>query len=57
MALAVSIFFSHKKMGYVFIALAFVIGFARIAGGVHFPVDILGGFILGALVAYLVKNV
>ncbi len=55
MALAFSILFMHKKVGYVFIVFAVLIGIARIIGGVHFPVDILGGFALGALVAYFVK--
>lgn len=53
-ALAVSIFFTHKKAGYVFMIFALLIGCARITAGVHFPVDILGGFIFGALIAYLV---
>jgi undecaprenyl-diphosphatase len=53
MALAVAIFFYHKKAGYVFMFFALLIGLARIIAGVHFPVDILGGFILGALVSYL----
>jgi undecaprenyl-diphosphatase len=61
MALAVSIFFLHKRTGYIFMLFAILIGLARIAGGVHFPIDILGGFILGGivsyLVAYFVKNV
>jgi membrane-associated phospholipid phosphatase len=57
MALAVSIFLSHKKAGYAFMAFALIIGVARVAAGVHFPVDIIGGFALGALVAYLAKNV
>jgi undecaprenyl-diphosphatase len=57
MALAVSIFFSHKKAGYWFMFFAFLIGIARIIAGVHFPIDILGGFVLGALVAFFMKNV
>ncbi len=57
MALAVSIFFYHKKAGYVFMFFALLIGLARVMAGVHFPADILGGFILGALVAFLAKNV
>ena len=60
MALAVAIFLLHKKAGYVFMFFALLIGLARIMAGVHFPIDILGGFILGAgisyLVAYLAKN-
>ncbi|MDP2789436.1 MAG: phosphatase PAP2 family protein [bacterium] len=57
MALAVSIFFSHKKAGYVFVSFALLIGIARIMAGVHFPVDILGGFVLGAVIAYFLRNV
>jgi len=60
-ALAFSIFFMHKKAGYVFLFFAILIGLARIVAGVHFPIDILGGFILGGIVAYSVafftKNV
>ena len=57
MALAFAIFFSHKKVGYVFIFFAFLIGIARIIAGVHFPIDILGGFILGFVIAFFLKNV
>jgi undecaprenyl-diphosphatase len=61
MALAISIFLLHKKAGYVFVFFALLIGLARIIAGVHFPIDILGGFILGAgiscLVASLAKNI
>jgi membrane-associated phospholipid phosphatase len=53
-ALAVSIFLIHKKAGYVFIFFALLVGIARIIAGVHFPLDILGGFVLGGIVAYLV---
>ncbi|MEK7572262.1 MAG: phosphatase PAP2 family protein [Patescibacteria group bacterium] len=55
MALAFALFFSHKKIGYIFMFIALLIGVARIIAGVHFPIDILGGFILGALIAYLVR--
>lgn len=57
MALAAALFFSHKKAGYVFIAFAILIGVARIIAGVHFPIDILGGFILGFAIAFFLKNV
>jgi len=55
MALATALFFSHKKVGYVFITIAVLIGVARIMGGVHFPIDILGGFVLGIFTAYFVR--
>lgn len=57
MALAVSIFLSHKKAGYLFMFFALLIGIARIISGVHFPVDILCGFILGVVIAYLLKKI
>ena len=56
-AIAFVIFFTHKKVGYIFMFFALLIGLARVIAGVHFPIDILGGFILGAGVAYFVKNV
>lgn len=60
-AIAFAIYFTNKKAGYYFMFFALLIGVSRIVSGVHFPVDILGGFILGAgvssLVAYFVKNV
>ena len=56
MALGFAIYLTHKKIGYIFISFAILIGLARIIAGVHFPVDILGGFILGIIVAYLVKH-
>ncbi len=55
MALAFSIYFSHKKAGYVFMFLALLIGISRIVSGVHFPIDILGGFVFGATIAALIK--
>lgn len=53
MALAFSIFLSHKKIGYIFIFFALLIGLARIIVGVHFPVDILVGFILGIIISLI----
>jgi len=55
MALAFALFFSHKKAGYWFMFFALIVGIARIIAGVHFPIDILGGYILGILTAYFVK--
>ena len=57
MALAVSIFFYNKKIGYLFIFCALIISVARIIAGVHFPSDILGGFVLGAVIAYFVQKI
>jgi len=34
-------------------ASGLLIGIARIAAGVHYPLDILGGIILGTLTGYI----
>ncbi len=46
-ALATAVYFFNKKFSYFIFAAGFVIGVARVAGGVHYPSDILGGIILG----------
>lgn len=53
MALGFVVLFLNKKFGYFFIISALFIGIARIMAGVHSPIDIIGGFVLGFLVAYL----
>ena len=53
MGLATAIFLYHKKAGYLFIIFALLIGIARIIAGVHYPLDILGGYFVGALGSYL----
>lgn len=55
-ALAFAIYFKNKRWGYVFMIAGLLIGFARVAAGVHFPIDIIGGYIIGFLVAFLVKK-
>ncbi|MFA7285927.1 MAG: phosphatase PAP2 family protein [Candidatus Paceibacterota bacterium] len=60
MALAFSIYFLHKKVGMLLIFCAILIGTARVMAGVHYPVDILGGYVLGIIIAtffnYLYKR-
>jgi len=53
MGLATAIFLYHKKVGYWFVFFAFLIGISRIIAGVHYPLDILGGFLFGALGSFL----
>jgi len=52
-ALALSLFFVHKRIGYLFFIVALIVGLARVASGVHFPIDILFGYILGIIIALI----
>ncbi|MCK9345365.1 MAG: phosphatase PAP2 family protein [Candidatus Pacebacteria bacterium] len=56
MALAVSLWFYHKRLAVFFGLSAIIIGFARIAAGIHWPVDILGGLILGYVIGTTLHN-
>jgi len=53
-ALATIIFYSNRKWGGWFFALATVNGLARIFAGVHWPLDILGGAIVGLGSGFLI---
>lgn len=52
--LAFAMYGFDKRAGIFIGALALITGIARVLAGVHFWYDILGGFILGAIVAYIV---
>lgn len=54
-AAAVYVFLYHRLVGIVLVAAAFLTGISRIFVGVHWPVDVLGGFLIGGTCAYLVK--
>jgi membrane-associated phospholipid phosphatase len=44
----------NKKLAYCIYALGVIIGLARVAGGVHYPSDIVGGAVLGICTGYIV---
>ena len=54
MAVAFTVLTQHKKLGTVVIVLATLMGLSRLYVGVHFPTDVYGGVIVGALLALLV---
>lgn len=56
-ALAVTIFLHDRRVGWLFLISALVIGVARIVANVHYPVDIIGGAFLGTIIAVIVEKV
>ncbi len=49
-AVAALIFSFNKKQGAMLFALGFIISFARVAAGVHSPIDIFGSFVISVTV-------
>lgn len=56
-ALAAAVYGFNKKWGIGFFASAAVISISRIAAGVHYPSDIVGGMIIGILAAYITSKI
>ncbi len=52
-ALAMVIFYWNRKWGMWFFAFALVNGAARVFAGVHWPLDIFGGLLVGVLGAVI----
>ncbi len=52
-AMAFGIWLHNKKWGWLLLVLAAAVGLSRIAAGVHYPSDILGGLAVGYLSARL----
>lgn len=55
-AFAFAVYFRNKKLGSIALVAMVLIGIARVAAGVHFPIDIIGGYALGFVVAFLLKS-
>ena len=56
-AIAVTIWLHDRSVGYVFILLAVLVGVGRILANVHYPIDIIGGAVVGIVVAVLIENI
>ena len=56
-AIAITIWLHDRTVGYVFLALAVLVGVGRIIANVHYPVDVIGGAVIGIIVALLIENI
>lgn len=50
-AIAVAIFLRHRRAGVVALVMAATVSVARVAVGTHYPSDVIGGALIGALAA------
>lgn len=48
------IFYISPGIGSIVLALALIVGTARVIAGIHWPIDILGGAVLGCFLSFLV---
>ena len=55
-ALAVTILKHDKKVGVLYLIMAGLVGIARIIAHVHYPVDIIGGAIIGTIISALTSS-
>jgi undecaprenyl-diphosphatase len=56
-ALAISMFLINRRTGFIFLIIAILIGLSRIILGVHYPVDILGGFVVGLICSLIFTEI
>lgn len=55
-AIAFALYFYSKQLGLWLLAASFLVGIARVAAGLHFPSDILGGLLVGFFSAWAVER-
>lgn len=55
-ALATALWLKDKSLGLIYFLGALLVGLGRVLGGVHYPVDIVGGAILGVFSALAVDT-
>jgi len=56
MAFATAVYVHHKKLGMLLFAFAFAVGVARVYVGVHYPIDVGVGFLIGFFIPKLIAH-
>lgn len=56
-ALATSIWLHNRRVGWIYLISAFLVGVGRVLANVHYPVDIFGGAILGIFTAFIFEKI
>jgi undecaprenyl-diphosphatase len=55
--MASSIWVYNRRIGLGYLLLALLVGLGRVASNVHFPLDVLGGVIIGITSAFAIKRI
>lgn len=55
-ALGAFVFRKNKPLGILLLVLSLIIGWSRVLLGVHYPLDILGGFAVGVTVGIITSK-
>lgn len=55
-ALSLTIWFHDRKIGYFYLFSSVLIGVARVIANVHYPLDIVGGAVIGIMIAILIEK-
>lgn len=56
-AISTIVFFYNKKIGILFFLASFLISFARVFSGIHWPSDILFGALIGISLSWLIFKI
>ena len=55
-SLAITVWLHNKKLGFFYLAAAFLVGIGRVFANVHYLLDIVVGGLLGSLVAVIINK-
>lgn len=55
-AMAITVWLHDKGIGSAFLIGGFLVGVGRIMGNVHYPIDILGGVVVGIVISLAVEK-
>ena len=55
--LAFAVLVYSRRLGIALLILAFIVGWARVAGGVHHAVDVLGSFAIAGVAVLAAKSI
>ncbi|MBX4205682.1 phosphatase PAP2 family protein [Candidatus Microgenomates bacterium] len=56
-ALAVTVWLHNRKWGIFYLICALLVGIARVIANVHYPLDIIGGALVGTIMALAVERI